>query len=186
MLTNKKIRSLPMPRVTRETKTLALQNAEHKTFVITSGKVKNNVVVNVFSKNEEGEVSLHYRYFIKQHNALLYNVRSNKITDGYLKNVFWYKDMVTATEKETEKLKQYIRPDSKSDSARDIIDAYDWWRSGIRSKLRKDQKCTEIDGIMHKVRKIPKSFESTVRKTMSYSHYIFYDRKNNLGTCHDI
>lgn len=183
MLTNKKIRSLPMPRITHETKTLALQNAEHKTFVVTSGKVKNNVVVNVFSKNEEGEVSLHYRYFIKHHNALLYNVRTNKITDGYLKNVFRYKDMVTATEKETEKLKQYIRPDSKSDSARDIIDAYDWWRSGIRSKLRKDRKCAEIDSIMQKVRKVPGSFEDTVRKTMSHSHYIFYDRKNNLGTC---
>lgn len=183
MLTNKEIRALPMPRISQETRTLTLQNAKHNVFVITSGKIKSNVVINVFSKNENGEVSLFYRYFVKRYDAILYNVRSNKITNGYLKNVFRYNDTVTSTEKETEKLKRYISPDSKSNSAGNIIESYDWRRYEMRSRLRKDQKCLEIDNIMHKVRKVPKSFEKTIKKTMSYSKYIFYDRTNKLGTC---
>ena len=81
MLTNKEIRALPMPRITHETKMLALQNADHNVFVVTSGKIKSNIVINVFSKNEDGRVSLFYRYFIKKHDARLYNIRTNKITD---------------------------------------------------------------------------------------------------------
>lgn len=183
MLTNKEIRALPMPRITHETKMLALQNADHNVFVVTSGKVKSNTVINVFSKNEDGEVSLFYRYFIKKHDARLYNIRTNKITDGYLTNVLQYRDTITAAEKEALKLKQYISPDSTDSSAHTILNKYDAWRSGIRCKLRKDKKCAEIDGIMRKIRKVPKSFENTVQKTMSHSSYIFFDRKNNLGTC---
>ena len=108
MLTNKEIRALPMPRITHKTKMLGLQNADHNVFVVTSGKVKGNTVINVFSKNEDGEVSLFYRYFIKKHDARLYNIRTNKITDGYLTNVLQYRDTITATEKEAEILKQYI------------------------------------------------------------------------------
>ena len=54
MLTNREIRALPMPRITHETKMLALQNADHNVFVVTSGKIKSNIVINVFSKNEDG------------------------------------------------------------------------------------------------------------------------------------
>lgn len=183
MLTNKEIRALPMPRITHETKMLALQNADHNVFVVTSGKVKSNTVINVFSKNEDGEVSLFYRYFIRKHDARLYNIRSNKITDGYLTNVLQYRDTIIAAEKEAGKLKRYISPDSTDSSAHNILNKYDMWRSGIRCKLRRDKKCAEIDGIMHKIRKVPKSFENTVQKTMSHSSYIFFDRKNNLGTC---
>ncbi len=183
MLTKKEIRALPMPRISQETKTLALQKAEHDVFVVTSGKVKSTTVINVFSKNEDGEVSLFYRYFVKRHDALLYHVKSNKITDGYLRNVFRYHDTVTSTEKEAEKLKRCIIPDSNSNSAGEIINSYDYQRSVMRSKLRRDHKCLEIDGIMRKVRKVPKSFEKTIRKTMSHSSYIFYDRKNKSGTC---
>lgn len=100
MLTNREIWALPMPRITHETKMLALQNADHNVFVVTSGKVKSNIVINVFSKNEDGEVSLFYRYIIKKHDARLYNVRSNKITDGYLTNALQYRDIIIATEKE--------------------------------------------------------------------------------------
>ena len=86
MLTNREIRALPMPRITHETKMLSLQKTDHNVFVVTSGKVKSNTVINVFSKNEDGEVSLFYRYFIKKHDARLYNIRTNKITDGYLRS----------------------------------------------------------------------------------------------------
>lgn len=183
MLTNKEIRALPTPRITHETKMLALQNAAHNVFVVTSGKVKSNTVINVFSKNEDGEVSLFYRYFIKKHEARLYNIRSNKITDGYLTNVLQYMDTITAAEKEAGKLKRYISPGGTNASAHKILNQYDTWRSSIRCKLRKDKKCAEIDDIMRKFRKVPKSFENTVQKTMSFSSYIFFDRKNNLGTC---
>lgn len=183
MLTNKEIRALPMPRITREAKMLALQNADHNVFVVTSGKIKSSIVINVFAKDTDGSVSLFYRYFIKQHNARLYHVQSNKITDGYLTNILQYRDTITATEKEAGKLKRYISPDSADPSVHYMIERYDSWRSEIRRQLRKDKKCAEIDNIMHRVRKVPKSFENTVRKTMSHSHYIFYVRKNNLGTC---
>lgn len=183
MLTNKEIRALPMPGVNRETRTLALQNADRKVYVITSRKIKSSVVINVYSKNEEGGVALFYRYFVNQYNALLYNVRANKITDGYLKNVFLPHDEITAAKKETEKLKRYISPDSSSRSVRNLIEAYDRQRSDRRSQFRKDQKCSEIDSIMRMVRKIPKSFENTIRKTMAHSSYIFYNRKENFGTC---
>lgn len=183
MLTNKEIRALPMPRITHETKMLALQNADHNVFVVTSGKIKSNIVINVFSKNEDGRVSLFYRYFIKKHDARLYNIRTNKITDGYLTNVLQYRDTITAAKKEAEKLKRYISPNSTGSSAQGMLYKYDTWRSDIRCKLRKDKKCAEIDGIMRKIKKVPKSFETTVQKTMSHSNYIFFDRKNNLGTC---
>lgn len=183
MLTNREIWALPMPRITHETKMLALQNADHNVFVVTSGKVKSNIVINVFSKNEDGEVSLFYRYIIKKHDARLYNVRSNKITDGYLTNALQYRDIIIATEKEAEKLKRYISSGNIDGSAHNMLNRYDTWRSGIRCKLRKDKKCAEIDGIMRKIRKVPKSFETTVQKTMSHSSYIFFDRKNNHGTC---
>lgn len=183
MLTNKEIRALPMPRITRETKMLALQNADRNVFVVTSGKVKRNIVINIFAKDRNGNVSLFYRYFIKQHDVRLYNVQTNKITSGYLTNILQYRDTITATEKEAEKLKRYISPDSDGHSVHNMLNRYDNWRSEIRCQLRKDKKCAEIDNIMHRVRKVPKSFENTVRKTMSHSHYIFYDRKNNLGTC---
>lgn len=183
MLTNKEIRALPLPRITHEVKMLALQNSDHNVFVVTSGKVKSNIVINVFSKDLDGSVALLYRYFIKQHNARLYKVQSNKITDGYLSNIFQYRDTITAPEKEAGKLKRYISPDRESYSVHNMIESYDSWRAEIRCQLRKDKKCAEIDNIMHRVRKVPKSFENTVRKTMSHSQYIFYDRKNNLGTC---
>ena len=183
MLTNREIRALPMPRITHETKMLALQNADHNVFVVTSGKVKGNTVINAFSKNEDGEVSLFYRYFIKKHVARLYNIRTNKITDGYLTNALQYRDTIIATEKEAGKLKRYISSGNIDGSAHNMLNRYDTWRSDIRCKLRKDKKCAEIDGIMRKIRKVPKSFENTVQKTMSHSSYIFFDRKNNLGTC---
>lgn len=149
MLTNKEIRALPMPRITREAKMLALQNANHNVFVVTSGKIKSNIVINVFAKDTDGSVSLFYRYFIKQHNARLYNVQSNKITDGYLTNILQYRDTITATEKEAGKLKRYISPDSVDRSVHYMIERYDSWRSEIRGQLRKDKKCAEIDNIMH-------------------------------------
>ncbi len=183
MLTNKEIRALPLPRITHEVKMLALQNSDRNVFVVTSGKVKSNIVINVFSKDLDGSVALLYRYFINQHNARLYKVQSNKITDGYLSNIFQYGDTITAPEKEAGKLKRYISPDRESYSVHNMIESYDSWRAEIRCQLRKDKKCAEIDNIMHRVRKVPKSFENTVRKTMSHSQYIFYDRKNNLGTC---
>lgn len=183
MLTNKEIRALPLPRITHEVKMLALQNSDRNVFVVTSGKVKSNIVINVFSKDLDGSVALLYRYFINQHNARLYKVQSNKITDGYLSNIFQYRDTITAPEKEAGKLKRYISPDRESYSVHNMIESYDSWRAEIRCQLRKDKKCAEIDNIMHRVRKVPKSFENTVRKTMSHSQYIFYDRKNNLGTC---
>ncbi len=183
MLTNKEIRAFPMPKISQETRALALQNAEHNVFVITCGRIKSNVVINVFSKDENGDVSLFYRYFVKRYDALLYNVRKNKITNGYLSNAFGYYGTVVSTQKQAEKLKKYINPESTSDSAGNVIESYDKKRSVMRSRLRKAEECSEIDGIMHKVRKVPKSFEKTIKKTMSYSKYIFYDRRNDFGKC---
>lgn len=182
MLTNKEIRALPMPKINSGTRTLALQNTKDDVFVITCGKIKSSVVINAFSKDGDGGVTLLYRYFIKQHNALLYNVKTNKITKGYLSNSLWHGTMAS-TGKEAAKLKRYISPDSDKSAVGDIICTYDSWRSVKRSQIRRKQKTDETDRIMHKVRKAPKSFETTIRNTMAYSKYIFFNRNDNRGTC---
>lgn len=185
MLSNKEIRALPKPSASKETVTLALSTSEHgENLVITGRKIKNTIVIDAFGKiGETDSVSLLYRYFVKQFDTKLYDCRNNKITNGYFTNITGYTYKYIATKRETEKLKKWLCPGTSNSSITSILNTYDSRRSSHNKKVRIQTKKNTIDAIMKKVRKIPSSFDKTVKETMSFSQYIFFDRKSREGIC---
>ncbi len=189
-MTKKEIRNLEMPKLNNETRLLAMQNTSSCPMVITVNKIRSYISINVFSKNEEGDVSLYFRYFIKKSDGILYNVQKNVITNGYLTNALdklpW-RYSICSTQKDKEKLQKWINQFgiyNKEDSTINcIIRNYEAYLSNYR-KEQKMLKCEkEIDAVMKKVKNVPKSFDKSIIKSMEFSKYIFFDRKNNKGTC---
>lgn len=186
MLTNKEIRALPQPKLTKTIKELVLQNikCEHIA-VITSNRIKNHkgyIVINAYKKDKNNNVSLFCRYIINGTDTRLYNIEKNKITTGYLDN-FLGNYTITSTDAETNKLIKYMKLEVTNKTMSCIISSHSYKVSAYREKKRNELIMSNIDVIMKKVRKVPKDFEKTIDKTMTFSRYIFFNRKAKTGIC---
>lgn len=181
MLTNKKIRSLPLPRLTKATQLLASQDTQP--YVMTTQKVGKYICINLFRKDDT-DVKIKFRYFVTSpisSEGYLYNMENGKITNGYLTKTINSANVI-ATEKEAEKFIAYFDRE-KNSSVKTGLEAIDLRREGFKSVERKNKKEQEYREVMKGIRPYPKSFEKTIKETMAFSKYIFFDRQTGICIC---
>lgn len=189
-MTNKEIRSLPLPKLTTEVRSLASQCSTRKPLVLTVQKVKSFVCMNVFLK-EDDEINLIYRYFWKEKECLLYNLKTNKISKGFLTST-WERTYRTGydyvcVKKDLNKLirwTNYAVKDDKEPILWSVIYSAEEKIRKYRSALRQKKVTDAIDAIMKPVKNtIPRGFEKTIAKTMEHSQYMFFSREEKTAVC---
>ncbi|MCR5722397.1 MAG: hypothetical protein K6G72_08645, partial [Lachnospiraceae bacterium] len=198
MLTNKDIRKLPLPEVTKAIKDVILAKKKgkknEKVYCVTYEKIGSINVLNFFTKDENMNITLRYRFFFENldvktqdfsvpdkvliKDAHIANLRNYNWTDTYKYVNSQTKETVEAV------FNKIINLDKVRDySIPNLLSFHAWRLRELHEKNYQKKRREQVDEYMRFIKPLPSSFEKTVQKSCEHLHKAFYNRKKMVYRC---
>ncbi len=201
MLTNKEIRELPIPKVTKAVREIALQEPSKvysfraKPMCLTYNHIGDVDVINFFNKDSDGMVRLRYRFFVDG-----LEIRTQDFTQpgkicikkAHVKNLIDYREgyyrLVGVNSKTEARIRAAIgrtigQKEDKTVTMSVLLDRHSWTLREIHTYNNRKKKQEQRDGLMKYAKPLPSSFEKTIKESCDSIQRAFYNKRKKAYVC---
>lgn len=201
MLTNKEIRELPIPKVTKAVREIALQEPSKayginsKPMCLTHSKVGTVDVINFFYKDSDGKVVLGYRFFVEGQEVRtqdFYQKDKICIKKAHVKNLIDYREgfyrLIGLNSKTEARIRAAIgksigHKEDKTVTMSVLFDRHSWTLREMHTINNRKKRQEQRDALMKYAKPLPSSFSQTISKSCDSIQRAFYNKRKGTYVC---